>query len=103
MSTTAFPDLQATIEEMIAEGEKVMVRWTQSATHQSEFMGIAPTGGRVTFSGINIFRVRGGKIAEDTPHWDFSVILRQLHEAPQPAQSEEASPARSSRLTQEDA
>jgi steroid delta-isomerase-like uncharacterized protein len=92
MSTTAFPDLQATIEEMIAEGDKVMVRWTQSATHTSEFMGVAPTGKRVRFSGINIFRVRDAKIAEDTPHWDFSVILQQLQGASQPVQSEEASP-----------
>lgn len=92
MSTTAFPDLQAAIAEMIAEGKKVMVRWTQRATHTSEFMGIAPTGKRVTFSGINIFRVSDGKIAEDTPHWDFSVILQQLQDVPQPIQSEEASP-----------
>jgi predicted ester cyclase len=43
-------------------------------------MGIAPTGKRVTWSGINIFRVVDGRIAEDTPHWDFSVILRQLQD-----------------------
>ncbi len=44
----AFPDLQARLDEMLAEGEKVMARWTQSATHSSEFMGIPPTGKRVT-------------------------------------------------------
>ncbi len=77
----AFPDLQARLDEMIAEEEKVMVCWTQRATHTSEFMGIQPTGKRVTWSGINIFRVVDGRIAEDTPHWDFSVILRQLQEA----------------------
>ena len=76
----AFPDLQARIDEMSAEGEKAMVRWTQSATHSSEFMGIPPTGKRVTWSGINIFRVVDARIAEDTPHWDFSVILRQLQD-----------------------
>ena len=92
MSTAAFPDLEATVDEMIAEGEKVMVRWTQSATHTNKFMGIAPTGKRVTFSGINIFRVADGKILEDTPHWDFSVILKQLQAAPQPVPSEEANP-----------
>ncbi len=79
--TGAFPDLHARLDEIIAEGEKVMVRWTQSATHTSEFMGIPPTGKRVTWSGINIFRVVDGRIAEDTPYWDFSVILRQLQES----------------------
>lgn len=78
--TGAFPDLQATIDEMIAEGEKVMVRWTQSATHIGEFVGIPSTGKRLTWSGINIFRVVDGKIAEDTPYWVFSAILRQLHD-----------------------
>ncbi len=80
-TTTAFPDLQATVEEMIAEGEKVMVRWTQSATHTSEFMGIPSTGKRITWSGINIFTVVDGRIVEDTPYWDFSIILRQLQDA----------------------
>ena len=76
----AFPDLQARIDEMSAEGEKVMARCVQRATHTSEFMGIPPTGKRVTWSGINIFRVVDARIAEDTPYWDFSVILRQLQD-----------------------
>lgn len=80
--TTAFPDLHAEIDELIAEGNKVMVRWTQRATHSSEFMGIPPTGKHITWSGINIFRVVDGKIMEDTPYWDFSVILRQLQDTP---------------------
>ncbi len=41
-------------------------------------MGVPPTGKRVTWSGINIFRVADGRIGEDTPYWDFSVIPRQL-------------------------
>ncbi len=80
-TVSAFPDLQANLDELIAEEEKVMARWTQSATHASEFMGIPPTGKRITWSGINIFRVVDGRIVEDTPYWDFSVIMHQLQDA----------------------
>ncbi len=80
-TSRAFSDIQTTIEEMIAEGERVMARWTQRATHIGEFMGIPPTGKRVSYGGINIFRVVGDRIVEDTLYWDFSVILRQLQEA----------------------
>ncbi len=78
----AFPDLRGEVDELLGEGDTVVVRWTQSATHSSEFMGVPPTGKRVTWSGTNIFRVADGKILEDTPYWDFSVILRQLQDAP---------------------
>lgn len=49
---------------MIAEGDRVMVRWTSQGTHQGEFNGLPPTGVHVTNSGINIFRIADGKIAE---------------------------------------
>jgi predicted ester cyclase len=58
-----------TIDEMIAEGDRVMVRCTQHGTHQGETRGLPPTYKQVTFSGINIFRVADGKIAEV---WDIS-------------------------------
>jgi predicted ester cyclase len=57
------------IEEMIAEGDRVMVRWSSRDTHLGEFHGLPPTGKQVTNSGINIFRVVDGKIAEI---WDIS-------------------------------
>jgi predicted ester cyclase len=57
-----------TVEEMIAEGDRVMVRWSSSGTHQGESHGLPPTGKQVTNSGINIFRVADGKIAEV---WDI--------------------------------
>jgi steroid delta-isomerase-like uncharacterized protein len=61
----AFPDLQMTIEELIAEGDAVASRWTIRGTHQGEFEGIAPTGKVVTGSGITIFHFADGKIVED--------------------------------------
>ena len=62
---TAFPDLHMTVEEMIAEGDKVAYRWTARGTHQGEFEGIAPTGKPIQGAGITILRFANGKIVED--------------------------------------
>ncbi len=62
----AYPNIHFTIEEMMAEGDKVVLRWTDSGTQTGEWMGIAPTGKRVDGIGASIFRVSGGKIVE----WD---------------------------------
>lgn len=64
MLRVAFPDLHQTIEEQIAEGDKVAYRWTARGTHQGEFMGIAPTGNRVEMTGISIARLIDGKLEE---------------------------------------
>ena len=61
---TGFPDLQITIEDMVAEGDKVAVRLTATGTHTGEFMGVPPTGVHVTNTRIHIFRFAGGKIVE---------------------------------------
>jgi steroid delta-isomerase-like uncharacterized protein len=61
MLRVAFPDLHQTIEEQIAEGDKVAYRWTARGTHQGEFMGIAPTGNRVEMTGISIARLIDGR------------------------------------------
>jgi len=63
--TNAFPDVQFTIEEMIAEGDKVAVRSTFSGTHKGEFMGIPPTNKRVTVPEISIWRIVGGRLVEE--------------------------------------
>jgi len=60
----AFPDVQWTIEDMVAEGDKVVVRYTIEGTHRGEFRGVAPTGKQVSWRGIVIWRCVGGKIAE---------------------------------------
>jgi len=68
-TANAFPDLQYTIEDMIAEGDKVAVRLTWSGTQRGEIMGIAPTNKRVTCTRLSILRIVRGKIVED---WGFS-------------------------------
>lgn len=76
-----------TLEDMIAEGDKVVVRWTNRGTHVGEFMGIPPTGKSFSIAGIDIHRLSGGKMAE---HWhvvDLFGQLQQLGLIPQPAES----------------
>jgi steroid delta-isomerase-like uncharacterized protein len=60
----AYPDLQGTEEDMIAEGDKVVVRGTKRCTHQGELLGIPPTGKQVTTTLIFIYRLVNGKVAE---------------------------------------
>jgi len=67
--TNAFPDIQFTIEDMIAEGDKVAVHMTFSGTHRGKFIGIPPTNKRVTVPDISIYRITNGKIVEE---WGFS-------------------------------
>ena len=88
-----FPDLCWTIEEMVAEGEKVAERLTARGTHEGEFMGVAPTGKRVEFEGIAIFRVSEGKIVESRGMPDMLGLMQQIGAVPEPERSEEVSPA----------
>jgi predicted ester cyclase len=75
---TALPDLKHTIHEQVAEGDKVVTRWTAQGTHKGELLGRAPTGTRVSFSGINIYRIADGKLAESHVSWDVMGIASQL-------------------------
>ena len=78
MYRTAFPDLQFTIEDQLAEGDKVATRWTSTGTHKGELMGIPPTGVQVKSTGICIARIAGGKFVETWPHSDDLGMLQQL-------------------------
>ena len=78
----AFPDLRFFIEDQVAEGDKVATRWTSSATHEGELMGIAPTGNRTRVSGVTVGRVSGGKLAEDWNNWDTLGLMRQIGAIP---------------------
>ena len=80
----AFPDLHLSLEDSVAEGDRVVNRWTFQGTHQGEFYGVAATGKTVTISGIDIWRVRGGKIVENQQVVDNLGLLRQLGAVPQP-------------------
>jgi predicted ester cyclase len=77
MLRAAFPDLRLTVEEMVAEGERVPVRFTARGTHQGEFWGAPPTGIRVAWEAISIVRVAGGKIAERWSQSDVSGLRQQ--------------------------
>ncbi len=86
MYRTAYPDLQFTIEDQIAEGDKVVTHWTSTGTHKGELMGISPTGVQVTVTGIVIGRIAGGKIVEDYCNWDTLGMLQQFGAVPPLAQ-----------------
>jgi steroid delta-isomerase-like uncharacterized protein len=86
MYRNVFPDLNFTIEEQIAEGEKVGTRWVARGTHQGELMGIAPTGNRVTVRAFTLQRFSGAKIAEDWAHYDALGMMRQIGAIPEPGQ-----------------
>jgi predicted ester cyclase len=64
LAQTAFPGLQTTHEDIIAEGDKVVIRWTLSSTHTGPWLGISPTGRSFCVSGIDIFRIVDGKLVE---------------------------------------
>ena len=74
----AFPDRRITHEEIIAEGDKVLIRWVLRGTHQGELMGISPTGRSVTVTGFDLFRIEGGKITEMWQEADELGMLQQL-------------------------
>lgn len=74
----AFSDMSIAIEDTIAEGDKVVSRWTMSWTHTGEFRGISATGKQATFSGMSIHRIEGGKVVEDWSNSDSLGLMQQL-------------------------
>ncbi len=78
MLRAAFPDLRLTVEEMVAEGDRVSVRFTARGTHRGEFWGVPPTANRVAWEVISIVRVAGGKIAERWSQSDALGLKQQL-------------------------
>ena len=81
---SAFPDLRVTVEDLIAEGDKVVARDTVTGTHRGEYMGIAPTGKSITYNEIFIVRLEDGRIAETWGVVDVLSQLRQLGAMPTP-------------------
>lgn len=78
MLREAFPDIKYTVEDMIEEGDKVVARWTTQGTHKGTFMGIPPTGKQVTFSGIEIIRIKDGQAVEEWEEFDRARLMQQL-------------------------
>ena len=85
MVLSAFPDLRYTVDDVIADGDKVVVRVTSRATHQGEFQGIPPTGRQVTWTEIHIGRLANGKLVEHWASVDQLGLLQQLGAIPAPA------------------
>jgi steroid delta-isomerase-like uncharacterized protein len=84
---SGLPDLQMTIEDLIAEGDRVVARFAVQGTHQGHFLGIPPTGKRAGFTGIDIVRIAGGRIVEHWGNTDTLGFLQQLGAIPAPEQA----------------
>jgi len=84
MYRNAFPDTHFTIDEQIAEGEKVVTRWTAHGTHQGELLGIPATGKSSTVTGISVDRIVNGKIVESWGIFDQFGMMQQLGVIPTP-------------------
>jgi steroid delta-isomerase-like uncharacterized protein len=87
MFLSGLPDLATTVEDTIAEGDKVAARWTARGTHNGELMGIPPTGKKVAMTAISIHRIVDGKIAESWINFDALGMMQQLGVAPAPEQA----------------
>ena len=76
------------MEDQVAEGDKVVSRYKVSGTHQGEFFGVAGTGNRVEFTGIQIdrFDEESGRMVEEWPEYDLLAAMRQIGAIPEPTQ-----------------
>ena len=83
----AFPDMQVTVQDVIAEGDKVVLRFVARGTHQGPFAGLPPTGKQVSVAGINIYRLAQGTIVEAWAERDTLGMLQQLGVVPAPGQA----------------
>lgn len=84
----AFPDLEFTVEDIFANGDKVVVRWTGQGTFENELLGLEPTGERGSpVEGITIDRYEDGKLVESWTQWDTLTFLRDIGAVPEGAAS----------------
>jgi predicted ester cyclase len=74
----AFPDIHFVLESPMAEGDKVATRWRAEMTHKGDYMGIAPTGRKISISGMSMARIQNGKFVETWDSWDQLGFLTQL-------------------------
>ena len=74
----AFPDMKVVIDQTLEQGDKVVARWTSTMTHKGDFLGFAPTGGKVTITGTTIQRIVDGKVVEGWDNWDQLGLLVQI-------------------------
>lgn len=82
MYRAAFPDVRILVDDVIAADDKVVLRWHSEGTHRQELEGLAPTGARVSVTGISIDLWKDGKVVESWTEWDNFGLARQLGAAP---------------------
>lgn len=87
---TGFPDLRFSIDDMVAEDEKLVVSWNISGTHEGEFLGIPATHKKVSFDGITINHIVDRKIMDSYVSWDALGMIQQLGVAPPLGQAKDA-------------
>ena len=92
MYQTGIPDLHVTIDDLVAEGDKVAARRSYEGTHRGELLGIPASGKRVQIGGISIFRVAEGKITEHWEQIDGLALMQQLGVFPAPAPKTQQAP-----------
>ena len=90
MLRAAFPDLHVTVEDVLAEGDKVVQRWSGHGSHQGELMGLPPSGKRISVAGITISRFEDGKVAEEWELYDMMGMMQQLGALPSSTEQQEA-------------
>jgi steroid delta-isomerase-like uncharacterized protein len=88
-----FPDYNIVVEDLVAEGDRVVKRWVFRGTHTGEYVGIPPTGKRVTMRGITLYRVADGKVKELYWNYDVFGLLQQIGAIPAPGQQPAAAGA----------
>jgi len=82
MMRGGFPDIQWTLEEMVAEGDKVAARFTMRGTHRGTFFGVPPTGKTIVVQAINFYRLSGGQFVEERGQPDMLGLLQQIGAVP---------------------
>ena len=83
LNRNAFPDLRITVEDQVAEGDKVVTRWTATMTHEGELGGVPPSGKRVTLAGVTVERFEDGKVVESWRSMDMLGLLRDIGAIPE--------------------
>jgi predicted ester cyclase len=86
----AFPDVHFTIEDIVVEGDKAVLRYTMTGTHKGAFMGIPPTNKKITTWAIEIYRFVGGKAVEVWSRSDTLSLMQQLGVVPTPGKQKQA-------------
>lgn len=84
MMRGGFPDIQWTLEEMIAEDDKVAARFTMRGTHQGSFFGVPPTGKTIAVQAMNFYRLSAGQFIEERGQPDLLGLLQQIGAVPSP-------------------